>query len=62
VPPGARVHGLPMMFSLVLWELGRWLDDDRYRSAGLAFSQEVFSSFYRPDRDLVLERIAADGR
>jgi len=61
VPPGARVHGLPMIFSLVLWEAGQFLDEDRYRQAALELSDEVFQRFYRPDRDLVLERIAADG-
>lgn len=62
VPPGARVHGIPMMFSLVLWELGQLTGDDRYRSAALAMSDDIFAHFYRPDRELVLERIAADNR
>lgn len=61
IPPGARVHGLPMMFSLVLWELGRALDEPRYRDAALALADEVFNDFYRPDRDVILERIAAGG-
>lgn len=60
VPRGARVHGLPMMFSLVLWELGQYVGSDRYRDAARAMSDEVFGRFYRPNRDLVLERIAAD--
>ena len=62
VPRGARVHGLPMMFSLVLWELGEHVDDDRYRRAALALSDDVFANFYRPDRDLLLERIGADNQ
>ena len=61
IPPGARVHGLPMMFSLVLWELGRLINEPRYIDASAEMSDEVFNRFYRPDRDLVLERIAADG-
>lgn len=61
VPPGARVHGLPMMFSQVLWEAGQFLHEDRYRQAALELSDEVFQRFYRPDRDVILERIAADG-
>ena len=28
-PPGARTHGLPMIFSLVLWELGRHVGEQR---------------------------------
>ena len=60
-PPGARTHGLPMIFSLVLWELGRHVGEQRYLDAAAALSDEVFGSFYRPERDVVLERIAADG-
>lgn len=60
IPAGYRVHGLPMMFSLVYWELGQWLDEDRYRRAALAMSDEIFGHFYRPDRDLLLERVLAD--
>jgi N-acylglucosamine 2-epimerase len=62
VPPGARVHGLPMMFSLCLWELGQWLDDERYRTVAAGMSDDIFDHFYRPDRNLVLERIACDHR
>ena len=60
IPAGYRVHGLPMIFSLVFWELGQWLDDNRYRRAALAMSDEIFGHFYRPGRDLLLERIRAD--
>ncbi|MCD4823268.1 MAG: AGE family epimerase/isomerase [Phycisphaerae bacterium] len=60
VPAGAKVHGIPMMFSLVLWELGQFLDELRYRDAAAAMSDDIFDNFYRPDRDLILERIAAD--
>ncbi len=62
VPAGFRVHGLPMIFSLAFWDLGQWLNDERYRCAARAMSDEIFTRFYRPDRDLVLERILADGR
>jgi N-acylglucosamine 2-epimerase len=61
VPPGARVHGIPMMFSLVLWELGQLASEDRYRQAALSLQQEIFTRFYRADRDVILERVAADG-
>jgi len=60
VPPGTRVHGLPMAFSLVFWELGSLLDESRYRDAALAMSDDIFEHFVRPDRGLLLERIAAD--
>ena len=61
IPKGMRVHGLPMMFSFVLWELGALTNEPRYLQASQTMSDEVFERFYRPDRDLVLERIAADG-
>ena len=60
IPKGARVHGIPMIFALVLWELGQFTDEDRYREAALAMCDDIFAHFYRADRDLVLERIAVD--
>jgi len=62
VPKGARVHGIPMMFSLVLWELGRFTHRQRYLDAASEMSDDVFNHFYRPQRDVILERIAADNR
>lgn len=61
IPGGARVHGLPMMFSLILWELSRACGEPRYAEAALAMQEEIFRSFYRPEYDLLLERVAADG-
>ncbi len=60
IPPGYRVHGLPMIFSLAFWELGQWLGEASYRQSALAMSDEIFDHFYRPGRDLVLERVLAD--
>lgn len=60
IPLGARVHGLPMIFSLVFWELGTLLGEPRYQDAALAMSDDVFEHFVRRDRDLLLERIASD--
>lgn len=59
-PAGTRVHGLPMIFSLVMWELGQLLGEDRYRTAALEMSDDIFAHFYRSDRDAILERVAAD--
>lgn len=61
VPEGAHVHGIPMMMSFVFWDLSRELNHEHYRTAARAFSADVMSSFYRPDRDAVLERISRDG-
>jgi len=60
VPRGAKVHGIPMMFSFALWKLGRFLDDPRYLRAAQNQSDEIFNHFYRPDRDVLLERISDD--
>jgi len=59
-PPGARIHGLPMIFSLVMWELGRLCVEKSYADAALEMSDDIFSHFYRADRDVILERISAD--
>lgn len=61
IPTGARVHGIPMIFSLTLWELGHWLNEPRYCEAAVTLSDEIFQRFYRPDRDLLLERVAIHG-
>ena len=60
VPKGARVHGIDMMFALMFWELGQCVDEDKYREAAIVHCDEVFGHYYRPDRDMLLERIAAD--
>ena len=60
VPKGARVHGVPMIFSLVFWELGRFLDEPRYLRIAERMADEVMHHFYRADRDLIVERIAVD--
>ncbi len=62
VPKGARVHGLPMIFSLAFWELGQFMDEALYRDAALRMTEDIFQHFYRADRDLVVERVAADNR
>ena len=60
-PKGSRVHSVPMIFSTCFWELGELLDEDRYRQAAVAMSDEIFEKFYRPDRDVLLELVGADG-
>ncbi len=60
IPLGARVHGLPMIFGLVFWELGLLLDEPRYQDAALVMSNDIFDNFVNPASGLLLERIAAD--
>ncbi|MCF7837218.1 MAG: AGE family epimerase/isomerase [Candidatus Marinimicrobia bacterium] len=62
IPPGAKTHGVPMMFSLILWELGQYLDDDLYRTAAQGYSREIFECFHRPECDFVVERVTLDNR
>ncbi len=61
VPKGARVHGLPMLFSLKFAELGRDLAEQRYLDKARDLSDEIFDNFYRPELGLLLERVATDG-
>lgn len=61
VPQGARVHGIPMLFSLKFQELGDLLDEPAYRKLALALQDEIFERFYCPEWDLVVERISKDG-
>ena len=61
IPTNTRAQGIPMIFSLVLWELGQLLNEDRYRDAGVAQAREILQAFYRPERGLVVERVATDG-
>jgi len=60
IPKGAKIHGIAMMYSFSLWKLGRYLDDPYYRQIAQEQSDEIFNHFYRPDRDVILERIADD--
>lgn len=62
IPAGAKPHGLPMFWSLILAELGDFLKSDRYRHAAAGHAGEIFRDFYRPDRNLVLEFVREDGR
>lgn len=62
VPHGAKPHGVPMMWSLVLAELGQARREEKYLTAAAALSAEIFRDFYRRDRDLIFEFVQADGR
>jgi len=60
IPRGAKPHGVPMIFSLVLWELGQFVGESRYRDAAVKMGDDIMHHFYRPERDVILERIAID--
>lgn len=61
IPPGARVHGIPMMASYTLAEMLDVADEPRYRDAVAQLSDEIFNDFYDRDRDMLLERVAEGG-
>lgn len=61
VPPGAKSHGVPMIWSLSLAELGAALDEERYRRKGRELADEVVRDFYRPAEDVVVEFVSLTG-
>ena len=61
IPAGQTAHGLSMLFSLAYHELAQVTGDDRVRQAADRHHRRVMTLFYRPDRDLVLERLDTNG-
>ncbi len=61
VAKGASMHGIPMIFSLILWETSEHLPEWGAREAALACSDDVWARFYQPDLGLILERVGHDG-
>jgi N-acylglucosamine 2-epimerase len=60
IPAGAKSHGVPMIWSLSLAELGAVLDEPRYREAGQGLADEVLRDFYRPSEDVIVEFVGLD--
>jgi N-acylglucosamine 2-epimerase len=61
IPAGGKSHGIPMIWSLILAELGTVANDDRYLRVAAEMADEIFRDFYRPSRDLLLEFVRIDG-
>jgi N-acylglucosamine 2-epimerase len=61
IPAGAKAHGVPMMWSYTLAELGGIIGEPRYLGLARHFAEEVFRDFYRPDSDRIIEFVRADG-
>lgn len=61
IPPGAKPHGIPMLWSLTLAELGAVAQVERYVRAAARLSDEIFREFIRADRNLCLEFLCQDG-
>lgn len=61
VPKGARVHGIPMLFSHTFGCMGKDLGLESYIAKAGDLSDEIFKSFYREDLHLILERVDKNG-
>lgn len=59
VPRGAKVHGL-YMNNLIFWELGAFLNDDTFGQAALEMNRQTREHFFRPEFDLIVERVSED--
>jgi len=55
IPPGAKAHGISMIFSLVFTELGELLNDSAIANAGLDHANQVMSVFLRPEHKRLYE-------
>ena len=61
IPRGAKPHGIPMLWSYELAELGHALQEEKYLKAAKRLSDEIFRDHFRPDRNLFLEFVQLDG-
>ncbi len=61
IPPGAKAHGISMIFSLVFTELGRLAGDHAITQAGLDHARQVMTVFLRPEHRRLYEFVRLDG-
>jgi len=61
IPPGTKPHGIPMIWSQVLAELGENLGEPRYLEAARRLSGEIFRDFYDPRSDRIIEFVQEGG-
>jgi N-acylglucosamine 2-epimerase len=61
MPPGTQAHGVSMMFSLVYHELAVATGDPEVRAAADRHHRKVMLTFHHRGRNVVLERLRADG-
>lgn len=60
IPPGAKAHGISMIFSLVFYELGELLNDPIIMDAGARHADEVMDVYRRPESRRVYEFVSLD--
>lgn len=58
---GAKAHGVPMIWSHVLADLGEALGESRYLQESRRLSEEIFRDFYCPDSDRIIEFVKEGG-
>lgn len=61
IPPGAKAHGVPMIWSQVLADAGENLGEPRYLEAARRLSEEIFRDFYQQDSDRIVEFVPQGG-
>lgn len=60
IPQGAKPQGIPMLWSLVLAELGNALDEKKYLEAAHRLSEEIFRDHFDPEADCVREFVSME--
>jgi N-acylglucosamine 2-epimerase len=54
IPPGAKVHGVAMLFTLTFWEAGVAIDDPRMRAHAISLADDILEHFVsRQDRAII---------
>ena len=60
IPPGAKAHGISMIFGKVFFDLGRYLNDPAIIRAGLDQADQVMTVFLRPKQRRLFEFVNLD--
>jgi len=61
IPPGTKPHGLPMIWSLTLADLGTILNEPRYLKEARRLSETIYRDHYKAADDRIIEFVNADG-
>jgi N-acylglucosamine 2-epimerase len=62
LPPGAKAHGVAMLFSLAFWEAGLALDDSRVREHGLSLARDILDHFVSEHDQAIVEFLDLENR
>jgi N-acylglucosamine 2-epimerase len=61
IPPGAKPHGIPMVWSLKFAEIGAQLGEEKYLQAARRYADEIFLQHYDAKADCLREFVRLDG-